>query len=110
MRRIAPLFLPLSVLILPGCIAKTALGVVTAPIKVAGKAADIATTSQAESDEKRGREMRKREEKLGKLYRQRAKLIQKCHHGKHSACRDLAAVEAQINEMEPAFPVEGDGP
>ena len=54
---------------LQGCLAKTAVDVVTLPVKVAGSAVDVATTSQSEADQKRGREIRQREERLGKLQR-----------------------------------------
>ena len=47
---------------LSGCLAKTALDVATAPVRVASKAVDMATTSQSEADEKRGRELRKQDE------------------------------------------------
>lgn len=58
-------------LALAGCGAAGAIvGVATAPIKVASKAADLATTSQSESDEKRGREMRRREARIGALDRE----------------------------------------
>lgn len=98
MRPLAPLFvLSLSVM-LPGCIAKTAFDVVTAPVRVAGKAVDLATTSQSEADEKRGRDLRKREEELGKLYRKRERLAGKCDDGDRSACRDLAEIEEDIRE------------
>jgi len=53
-------------LVLPGCLAKTALDVVTLPVKAASAAVDAATTSQSEADEKRGRQIRKREECIGK--------------------------------------------
>ena len=53
-------------LTLPGCIARTALDVVTLPVKVASKTVDVLTTSQSEADEKRGREIREREECVGK--------------------------------------------
>ena len=69
-----PLFLtPLLALALTGCIttvAKTAVDIVTLPVKVVAKGVDLATTSQSEADEKRGRELRKAEEAAGK--RQRA--------------------------------------
>jgi hypothetical protein len=52
-------------LLLPGCIS-TVGSVVTAPFKVAGKAADWATTSQSEADRNRGRKIRKAEERAGK--------------------------------------------
>ena len=54
------------VLVLPGCIAKTALDVVTLPVKAASAAVDAATTSQSEADEKRGRKVRLHEECVGK--------------------------------------------
>jgi hypothetical protein len=57
----AALALPLG-----GCVARTALDVVTLPVKVASKTVDLATTSQAEADEKRGRAIRLYEECLGK--------------------------------------------
>ncbi len=51
---------------LTGCIAQTAVDIVTLPVKAASKTVDVLTTSQSEADEKRGREIRKREECLGK--------------------------------------------
>ena len=45
---------------LSGCIAKTALDVVTLPVKAASKTVDVMTTSQSEADEKRGRAVRER--------------------------------------------------
>lgn len=48
-------------LLLPGCIAKTALDVATMPVKATAQAADWATTSQDESDRNYGRKMRKQE-------------------------------------------------
>ena len=56
--------------LLTGCISAVKT-VVTAPVKAVGQVADWTTTSQDESDRNRGREMRKREEQLGKLSRQR---------------------------------------
>jgi hypothetical protein len=52
----------IPVLLLPGCI-NTVGSVVTAPFKVAGKAADWATTSQSEADRNRGKKIRKAEER-----------------------------------------------
>ena len=48
-------------LLLPGCIAKTALDVATMPVKATAQAADWATTSQDESDRNYGRKMREQE-------------------------------------------------
>jgi predicted Holliday junction resolvase-like endonuclease len=52
-----------------GCLARTALDVVTLPVKVAGKAVDMATTSQSEADRNRGRAIRKAEEREAKEQR-----------------------------------------
>jgi len=60
------LFLPLVALTLPGCIAKTAVDVVTLPVRAVGQAADWATTSQDEADRNYGRRMRKAEAREGK--------------------------------------------
>jgi len=66
MKRII-LFLPLA---LSGCVvgtvAKTAVDVVTLPVKAASAGVDAVTTSQKEADQKRGRELRKEEERRGK--------------------------------------------
>ena len=51
---------------LSGCIARTAVDVVTLPVKVVSKTADVLTTSQSEADEKRGRAIRKQEEREGR--------------------------------------------
>ena len=48
-----------------GCVS-TVKSVVTAPFKVAGQAADWATTSQDEADRNRGRAVRKAEERARK--------------------------------------------
>ena len=51
---------------LTGCVAQTALDIVTLPVKVASAGVDAVTTSQSEADEKRGRAIRTYEECLGK--------------------------------------------
>ena len=95
-----------SSLLLTGCIAKTAFDVATAPVRVAGKAVDLATTSQSEADEKRGREIRKREERLGKLEREYAKQREDCLDGDEDACEDARETYAEIEELIPTIPVE----
>ncbi|MEL6530930.1 MAG: hypothetical protein AAGK01_01805 [Pseudomonadota bacterium] len=108
MRIAVPLIaLALSVA-LSGCLARTAANVVTAPVRVGSKAVDLATTSQSEADEKRGREIRKREEKLGKLERQYDKEIEKCRDGNDEACDDAQATYAEIQEILPTIPAEPD--
>ena len=66
----ALLLFPAS-LMLTGCytVAKTAVDVVTLPVKAVSAGVDAATTSQSEADEKRGRELRKAEEEAGKRER-----------------------------------------
>lgn len=66
-------FLLLAFAVLPGCIAKTAVDVVTLPVKAGAQAADWATTSQDEADRNRGREMRKQEERDRKEARKACK-------------------------------------
>lgn len=70
MRILILALLPLS---LGGCVAATvadaAVDVVTLPVKVVSKSVDLATTSQSEADEKRGRELRRAEEAAGKAQR-----------------------------------------
>lgn len=83
------------VLLLSGCVASVVKDVVTAPVKIVSKTADVLTTSQSESDEKRGRELRKREEALGKLARQRDRAREKCDDGNEEAC----AIATQLNEQ-----------
>jgi hypothetical protein len=67
------LFVMIAALTLPGCVARLAADVVTTPIRVAGKTVDVLTTSQDESDLKRGREARKAEERAEKERRKAAK-------------------------------------
>jgi hypothetical protein len=68
-----PLLAAALALPLGGCLAKTALDVVTLPVKAASKTVDVLTTSQSEADEKRGRAIRKHEECLGKEEREARK-------------------------------------
>lgn len=70
MRGVLLLSLPL---LLGGCLVRTAADIVTAPIKVGSAVVDAATTSQSEADEKRGREIRKAEEREGKARRRAEK-------------------------------------
>ena len=61
----------LSVLafMLSGCLARTAVDIVTLPVKAVSAGVDAVTTSQAEADQRRGREIREEEERLGRLAR-----------------------------------------
>ena len=55
--------LPLA---LSGCIARTAVDIVTLPVRAVGAGVDAVTTSQSEADERRGRELRRAEEREGR--------------------------------------------
>jgi hypothetical protein len=78
MKTLALVALPL---LLGGCIvgtvAKTAVDVATIPVKVASAGVDAATTSQAEAAQKRGRELRKEDERRGKEARAMAERCRK---------------------------------
>ncbi|HKX79409.1 MAG TPA: hypothetical protein VJM34_12890 [Novosphingobium sp.] len=91
--------------LLSGCLS-TAASIVTAPVRVAGKAADWATTSQSEADEQRGREMRKREERLGKLERSYGRNRQKCDRGDDEACEAARADYDEMQDLMPSVPYE----
>jgi hypothetical protein len=80
MKRLLILLAPVA---LGGCvvgtIAKTAVDVATLPVRVASAGVDAVTTSQAEADQKRGREVRKLEEERGR----QARLAEaRCRKGK----------------------------
>ena len=83
-------------LLLSGCIvgtvAKTAVDVVTLPVKVVSASVDAVTTSQSEADEKRGRELRKQEEERGKQLRLAE---ERCRKGRPLPTDNCAAVRAR---------------
>ncbi|MEQ1724652.1 MAG: hypothetical protein ABL882_01840 [Sphingopyxis sp.] len=98
MRVILALF---AMLILSGCVS-TATSIITAPVRAVGRVADLATTSQSESDENRGRAMREREEALGRLERRRAHVAQRCERGDGDACATAEAHDAEIARLRDA--------
>jgi cell shape-determining protein MreC len=90
------LFLLAIVFALPGCVTSVVKEVVMAPVRIVSKTADVLTTSQSEADEKRGRDLRKKEERLGKLARERDSLREKCKGGSNDSCEKLRDVEAEL--------------
>lgn len=80
MRNICLISAPVAMLLLPGCIAKTALDVATLPVRAGAQAVDWATTSQEESDRNYGRRMRKQEA-------QEARERQKAEEQRRRECR-----------------------
>ena len=86
--------------LLQGCVASIVSDVANAPMKAVSKTLDILTTSQSEADEKRGRELRKHEEALGKLSRKRAKARKRCADGDRDACEKAADLSDQIEREQ----------
>lgn len=107
MNRIAPALLAAALLpALSGCLAQAAVGAVTAPVRLAGKAVDWTTTSQSEADEKRGRALRKREERLGKMQRTYDKQRRDCDDGDRAACDAARETYAEMQDLMPSVPYE----
>lgn len=106
MRRKFLFLLPMSSLMLSGCLAKTALDIATLPVRAAGKGIDLVTTSQSESDEKRGRALRERQERLGKLERTYARQLDECEEGSRRACDDARQTYAEMQQLIPTLPRE----
>lgn len=78
---------PLMLIVLPGCVAKTALDVVTLPVRAGAQAADWATTSQEESDRNYGRKMREQEAREGKARKKADKERRKqCREAGYDNC------------------------
>ncbi len=105
MRGRSPVFLAGASLTLSGCVG-TLVDVATFPVRAAGKAVDLATTSQSEADENRGREIRRREEQLGKLERTYAKQRAQCDGGSEAACEEARRTYAEIRAILPTIPSE----
>ncbi|MFO6446681.1 hypothetical protein ACLBKU_05995 [Erythrobacter sp. NE805] len=89
------LALGLALVALQGCLARAAVDVVTLPVKAVSKGVDAATTSQSEADEKRGRAIRQREERIGKLARDYDREIERCGDGDDEACAKAQAIKAE---------------
>lgn len=115
-----PLFRFLPILLatpaLGGCAAATAFNVATAPVRAASTAVnttgdvyDKLTVSDSERDQKRGRQIRQREERLGKLDRQYRKAQDKCRRGNDRACQEAGRLRYEIEELSPQVPYEPRG-
>lgn len=100
----------LAALGLVGC---TAMDVVSLPVKAAkigvgavGSGVDAVTTSQSEADQKRGQDIRRREENLGKLERQYDQAAAACVGGDEQACGRARWLRGQIDELTRTLPYE----
>lgn len=98
---------PLLALLLGGCVS-TVADVVTAPVRVVSGAVDMATTSQSEADEARGRELRQREERLGRLDRRYRQLAEDCGEGDERACLQARDVRREMDQISATLPGEYD--
>jgi hypothetical protein len=113
--RAAFLLLP-TYLVLGGCgVAGAAIDLASAPVRGTSRAleagstvVDVMTTSQSETDQKRGREIRKREERLGELERDYSKQLRKCDSGNDDACEKAQAIRAEMRAVMPSVPYEPD--
>lgn len=99
MQTIRLLALALAALALQGCLARAAVGIVTLPVKAVSAGVDAATTNQSETDEKRGRAFRKREERIGKLGREYEKQMERCAEGDDEACDKAQAIRAETKAL-----------
>ena len=90
-------------LMLSGCVS-TVASVVTAPVRVAGKAVDWTTTSQSESDQKRGRALRKREERYGQLERGYRRNAARCERGDDEACKEARRDYSEMEALRSGIP------
>lgn len=106
MRGPSLIFLAAASVLTSACVAKTLVDVATLPVRAGAKAVDLATTSQSEADENRGREIRRREEELGKLERAYAKQRRQCDDGSTKACDEARATYEQIQVILPTIPAE----
>jgi hypothetical protein len=106
MRMIRIAALALASLALQGCLARAAVNAVTLPVKVASRGVDLATESQSEADEKRGREIRKREERLGSLERDYERQMDRCADGDDEACDRAQGIRAEMKALMPGVPLE----
>lgn len=104
MRRHALLLMPVTALMLSGCLAKAVVDVATLPVRAASKGVDMMTTSQSESDEKRGRELRNREERLGRLEREYGRAMDDCEAGNRRACDRARNIYAEMQQIIPTLP------
>ena len=111
--RIAGIALVLAAL--PGCAAKSAFDLVTMPVRAGANAVnttagvyDRVTVSQSERDERRGREIRQREERYGELSRDYDRAMRKCDRGSDDACDAARDIYHEMNAMRSSVPYERD--
>jgi hypothetical protein len=87
--------------LLSACVAQTAAGLVTAPVHVASSGVDAMTTSHSEADEKRDRDLRRREAELNRLERDYNRHSAQCLHGEENACDKARTEYGEIQDLRP---------
>lgn len=97
--RLAALLAVTAMPLLGGCVARAAADIVTAPVRVVSRGADLVTTSQSEADEKRGRALRRQEERLGRLQRAYSDHNRQCLRGSDDACIAARNDYAEIQNL-----------
>lgn len=105
----------MALVALPGCVAKSAFDLVTMPVRAGASAVnttagvyDRVTVSQSEQDQKRGRQIRQREERYGELSRDYARALRKCDRGSEGACDTAREIYSEMNGMRSSVPYERD--
>ena len=111
--RLLAFSLPIAFILLSGCVAKSAFDLATMPVRASARAVnttadayDRVTVSQSERDEKRGREIRRREKRYGKLSREYDKARRDCGRGDDDACEDARSIYAEMDAMRASVPYE----
>lgn len=84
MRKMAIMMGALAPMLLGGCLAKTAVGIATAPVKVVSQTVDWTTTSRDEADRNYGRKARKRDAREG---RERREADRRCRRDPEDCAR-----------------------
>ncbi|MCX7284531.1 MAG: hypothetical protein NTX28_10890 [Novosphingobium sp.] len=113
--RLALAAMPFAVLLLSGCIAKSAFDLATMPVRAGAQAVsttagvyDRVTVSQSERDQKLGRKIRQREERYGRLSRDYGRADAKCRKGDDDACDDARRIYGELNDLRALVPYEPD--
>lgn len=82
------ILLSAAAFLLSGCLARTAVDIVALPVRVVGAGVDAVTTSQAEADQRRGRQVREEEERLGREARRRERERRRAQREEREAAED----------------------
>ncbi|HQS68825.1 MAG: hypothetical protein B7Y36_05775 [Novosphingobium sp. 28-62-57] len=100
----ATAMLPCAFVLLTGCVAKTVLDVATLPVRAGADIYDRATVSDSERDQKRGRQIRQREERYGRLSRKYDRARAECRDGDEIACSDARRIYDEMTDLRATIP------